>query len=346
MARRMATGLSAQQMQVKFEDIAVSFSQEEWEYLDEEQKELYREVMKENYQILISLGTGSSTFTPEIISHIERGEEPYSRDEPGSEEREPGKSSRSDHQIIQEKEKNQGEHPVEMEEIQRYSENVCENISQGSKRINTRNCKQETKEQRDHVGDSMDGVSKCERNDRELSNIPEHQRHLAERPFTTNNSDQVTSKLYREGGKGKTHQKEFTCTEYNRSTSFICPNCNKHFPLFSELQMHKRMHKKGKLFTCSECNKCFTQLSNLKVHQRFTRERKPFTCSECNKSFTQHSNLKVHQMIHTGEKPFQCVKCSKSFTQLSTLKNHQMIHMGVKPFPCSECNKASLSFQN
>ncbi|XP_030049973.1 gastrula zinc finger protein XlCGF26.1-like isoform X1 [Microcaecilia unicolor] len=392
---------AAAQMQVKFEDIAVSFSQEEWEYLDEEQKELYREVMKENYQILISLGTGSSTFNPKIISLIERGEEPYIRDEPGSEEREPGKSScsgcssfwklgwrqtvfsrpesgssviasslrkRADNQITEEIkiEKNEGDHPVEMEEIQRRSENVCENISQGSKRINTRNCEQESMEQRDPVGSSMHGVSKCEKNDRELSNIPEDQEQLAERPFQTTNSDQVTNQLYQEVGKRKTHQKEFTCTAYNRNISFICPK--KGFPLFSEVQIHKRNHRNEKLFTCiecnksftqllalrthqmvhtgdklfacTECNKIFTQLSNLNIHKKIHMGEKLFTCSQCNKSFSRLSNLKMHQMIHTGEKPFPCSVCNKSFTRLSKLKLHCMIHTGDKPFPCIECNKS------
>nr|XP_033788253.1 zinc finger protein 222-like isoform X2 [Geotrypetes seraphini] len=96
---KMPAGTSAQ-MQVTFEEVAVSFSQEEWEYLDEEQKELYREVMKENYQTLISLA-GSLTVTPKIISHIERGEEPYIRGEPGSEEREIGKSSSPGHTVLQ-----------------------------------------------------------------------------------------------------------------------------------------------------------------------------------------------------------------------------------------------------
>ncbi|XP_029448351.1 protein ZNF783-like isoform X2 [Rhinatrema bivittatum] len=91
----MRAGASAQ-VPVTFEDIAVYFSQEEWEDLEEWQKELYTIVMKENYQALISVGTGSPTVTPVIISHIERGEEPYIRDEPGSEERGTGRSSCSD----------------------------------------------------------------------------------------------------------------------------------------------------------------------------------------------------------------------------------------------------------
>ncbi|XP_029448261.1 protein FAM200A-like isoform X1 [Rhinatrema bivittatum] len=88
----MPAGASAK-VPVSFEDVAVRFSQEEWEGLEERKKELYKDVMKEHYQTLRSLGTGSPTITPEIISHIERGEEPYIRDEPGSEEGGTGKSS-------------------------------------------------------------------------------------------------------------------------------------------------------------------------------------------------------------------------------------------------------------
>uniref|UniRef100_A0A8C3JHG0 KRAB domain-containing protein n=1 Tax=Calidris pygmaea TaxID=425635 RepID=A0A8C3JHG0_9CHAR len=41
--------------QLSFEDIAVRFSREELEILDEEQKELYRTVMEDNYETLVSL---------------------------------------------------------------------------------------------------------------------------------------------------------------------------------------------------------------------------------------------------------------------------------------------------
>nr|XP_033788232.1 gastrula zinc finger protein XlCGF57.1-like isoform X2 [Geotrypetes seraphini] len=337
----MPAGASAQ-MQVTFEEVAVSFSQEEWEYLNEEQKELYREVMKDNYQTLISLGVGSPNFTPEIISYIERGEEPYIRGETGSEERRPETSSYSYHQISQEwkREKNQGEDPVEMEEIQTQSVYVCETIFQDTKRFNTKNCMQESREQTDTAGDIKDGVTKCERNDGQLSHIPEDQRHLAERPFQINNSGKVTSEFYHDKRKGKLHQKEFTCTSYKRSINFICSKCNKSFPSFSELQMHKRNHKNEKPSTFTQCNKSFTQLSTLKIHQQAHTTVKPFTCTECDKSFTWPSHLKIHQRSHTGDKPFTCTECAKSFTRVADLKRHQKIHTGDKPFACTECNES------
>uniref|UniRef100_A0A8D2BE07 KRAB domain-containing protein n=1 Tax=Sciurus vulgaris TaxID=55149 RepID=A0A8D2BE07_SCIVU len=60
---------------VPFEDVAVDFTQEEWQQLDPAQKILHRHVMLETYSHLVFVGC--SSIKPDVIFKLEHREDPW-----------------------------------------------------------------------------------------------------------------------------------------------------------------------------------------------------------------------------------------------------------------------------
>ncbi|XP_029442822.1 zinc finger protein 182-like [Rhinatrema bivittatum] len=304
---------------VTFEDIAVSFSQEEGDCLDEGQKELYREV-KENYETL---------------------------------------SSVADNELVQEekREENQEEYPIVLAITPTQSGNVCENLYQRTEGRNTSQRQQESEKQlRNPAAESLDGVTACERSDRELTDIPEHKRHLkAERPFPSNNSDQMISDLHQRDLRAERpfpsnnsdqmisdlHQRE-----EEGKKSFYCDTCGEIFNRKCHFVLHQKTHTGERTFPCFQCGKCFKHMLTLKLHQRIHTQGNIFTCTECKKNFSSRKSLAIHQRTHTGNRLSHCPQDGASFHSEFSLSPFSGDLTEERTFSCSEHGENILQKQD
>ncbi|XP_015451646.1 zinc finger protein 282 [Pteropus alecto] len=363
---------------VTFVDIAVYFSEDEWKNLDEWQKELYNNLVKENYKTLTSLDAEGTAPKPDAPSQAEPREEPCVW-----EQREPG-----DREILMDPDT--GAEPLvpaqEAPSQVKREEALCQ--TRGQRGLEERAIP--TEPVTDSPASAQDLLSRIKQEEppcvwdqqdlaeRDIPTDPNSESLISahdilswikqeEQPYTWGPRDPIEGEPSLDSGPGDSlllvknpapqpqpappsQPPAAACCPGGglrrgllhgaRSKPYSCPECGKSFGVRKSLIIHHRSHTKERPYECAECEKSFNCHSGLIRHQMTHRGERPYKCSECEKTYSRKEHLQNHQRLHTGERPFQCALCGKSFIRKQNLLKHQRIHTGERPYACGECGKS------
>ncbi|XP_069086024.1 zinc finger protein 19-like isoform X1 [Pleurodeles waltl] len=346
---------------VTFQDVAAYFSEEEWKLLHEWQKELYRNVMKDIQQALMSLG-------PLIAASI------FSLRAEDRKCRSPG-----DHEITGRRFRTvsprlpflDGNIPLGSEEEPRamYIENLdmesTRNITSPSSDqvIATSVVSFQIKEEREHCSidhpnlrkrehtDSPAGDDKtkpmqsktlnpgihaqktksCEtllkRVDFEVVQNPEEGTNSRNQLWPQNIHELEVKEIpqlesrFSNSTKGNLQHETITGEE-----SSVYDECENNLRNAAHSTCLSQMDQIPGHYMCTEYDQQFNQEGEFLRLNRAHTDMRPYACTDCDKSFSRKGDLNRHRTIHTGEKPFTCSECHKSFNRKYNLNEHRRIH--------------------
>ncbi|XP_063806880.1 zinc finger protein 585B-like isoform X2 [Pseudophryne corroboree] len=362
---------------IGFDDLASSFSKEEWMELEEWQKELYRNVMKETSETLISLGEGlvekaiiektpddldpAASLAVECANSLplcaegavacsnalSAGEGPLGQTADVAE----GKAAAF----------TDGVDKMRMKFLDRPNANNADRAHAcaecGKVFYNKRTLKAHL---RAHLGERSYICNVCGKCFRRHTSLLIHERiHTGERPYHCTQC----GKSFVQRQHLNTHQKTHTGEK-----PFQCQECRKGFRWRSELVKHQKVHEdevadtsikeeRGDSDSCEQDvggTNAGDRPKSLPAKHRSAGKRRPrnpkadkaHACAECGKIFYNKRTLKAHLRAHLGERSYICNVCGKCFRRHTALLIHERIHTGERPYKCLQCGKSFIQQQH